>query len=143
MKRKKLCLLLAAVLVVAAVAIPFLIVKISKTFTDQEQAVRTDWTFDTGSLIRENSEWEINITQANLGDGLYAFQLVPKDIGAEGFTYYDQSVQDRLYHTLQELKSSPDISWTATQPLAVLNPYGTGSNGLYLYFETDFETKVS
>lgn len=68
---------------------------------------------------------------------------MPKDIKSEGFTYYDQEVQNRLYNTIEELKVSPDISWTATQPLAILNPYGTGSNGLYLYFKTDLETKVN
>ena len=34
--------------------------------------------------------------QANLGEGLYAFQLVPQDIESENFTYYDSSVQQRL-----------------------------------------------
>lgn len=143
MKKKNVLIAISVVIIIAVVAVPFLVIKISKAFTGQEQVVRTDWTFDTGGFIEENAEWEIDITRANLGEGIYAFQLVPKDIESEGFTYYDLEVQDRLYNTIEELKASSDISWTATQPLAILNPYGTGSNGLYLYFETDLETKVN
>ena len=52
-------------------------------------------------------------------------------------------MQQRLYQVVQELKNNDDLEWTASMPLAILNPYGTGSNGLYLYFETDFATSVS
>lgn len=132
----------AAVLVIAA-AVPMLVIHFSKAFTAQEQEVRTDWTFDTGSFIQESAQWEVDIMQANLGEGLYAFQLVPQDIESENFTYYDSSVQQRLSQVVQELKSMPEVTWPATQPLAILNPYGTGSNGLYLYFETDMATQIS
>lgn len=142
-KRKKLFLLLAAAVLVIAAAVPMLVIHFSKAFTAQEQAVRTDWTFDTGSFIQENAQWEVDIMQANLGEGLYAFQLVPQDIESENFTYYDSSVQQRLSQVVQELKSMPEVTWSATQPLAILNPYGTGSNGLYLYFETDMATQIS
>ena len=135
-------LLAAAVLVIVA-AVPMLVIHFSKAFTAQEQAVRTDWTFDTGNFIQENAQWEVDIMQANLGEGLYAFQLVPQDIESENFTYYDSSVQQRLSQVVQELKSMPEVTWSATQPLAILNPYGTGSNGLYLYFETDMATQIS
>lgn len=142
-KRKKLFLLLAAAVLVIAAAVPMLVIHFSKAFTAQEQAVRTDWTFDTGSFIQESAQWEVDIMQANLGEGLYAFQLVPQDIESENFTYYDSSVQQRLSQVVQELKSMPEVTWSATQPLAILNPYGTGSNGLYLYFETDMATQIS
>lgn len=142
-KRKKLFLLLAAAVLVIAAEVPLLVIHFSKAFTAQEQAVRTDWTFDTGSFIQENAQWEVDIMQANLGEGLYAFQLVPQDIESENFTYYDSSVQQRLSQVVQELKSMPEVTWPATQPLAILNPYGTGSNGLYLYFETDMATQIS
>lgn len=142
-KRKKLFLLLAAAVLVIAAAVPLLVIHFSKAFTAQEQAVRTNWTFDTGNFIQENAQWEVDIMQANLGEGLYAFQLVPQDIESENFTYYDSSVQQQLSQVVQELKSMPEVTWSATQPLAILNPYGTGSNGLYLYFETDMATQIS
>lgn len=42
--------------------------------------------------------------------------------------------------TSQEQKIRTD--WQADSPLAVINPYGTGSNGLYLYFSTDYAASV-
>ena len=86
----------------------------------------------------------MDIARAELGQGLPAFQLVPQDIEEEGFTYYDLEVQQRLDGALDEpeefARGSPG---RPPQPLAVLNPFGTGSNGLYLYFETDRDTCVS
>lgn len=138
-------LLLAAVILVAvlAVSVPIVVMAVSKSFTAQEHVVRTDWEIDAGTVIDQSEEFRVDIAQAKLGDGLRALQLIPQDIDEEGFTYYDLDVQQRLDGTLQSLKEMPDISWTATTPLAVLNPFGTGSNGLYLYFETDMATKVT
>lgn len=138
-------LLLAAVILVAvlAVSVPIVVMAVSKSFTAQEHVVRTDWEIDAGTVIDQSEEFRVDIAQAKLGDGLSALQLIPQDIDEEGFTYYDLDVQQRLDGALQSLKEMPDVSWTATTPLAVLNPFGTGSNGLYLYFETDMATKVT
>ena len=138
---------LAVILVVAAVAlaviIPVAVLAVSKLFTAQEHAVRTDWSFETGDVIAELEEWQVDFAEAELGEGLRAIQLVPQDIGEEGFTFYDLEVQQRLDGALQDIKTTQGMSWTATTPLAVLNPFGTGSNGLYLYFETEQDTKVT
>ena len=138
---------LAVILIVAAVAlailIPVAVLAVSKLFTAQEHAVRTDWSFETGDVIAELEEWQVDFAEAELGEGLRAIQLVPQDIGEEGFTFYDLEVQQRLDGALQDIKTTQGMSWTATTPLAVLNPFGTGSNGLYLYFETEQDTKVT
>lgn len=138
-------LLLAAVILVAvlAVSVPIVVMAVSKSFTAQEHVVRTDWEIDAGTVIDQSEEFQVDIAQAKLGDGLRALQLIPQDIDEEGFTYYDLDVQQRLDVALQSLKGLSGVSWTATTPLAVLNPFGTGSNGLYLYFETDMATKVT
>ena len=128
-----------ALLVVLALAIVMLV---SKAFTAQEHVVRTDWSFETGSLLEEMDEWQVDVNEAPLGEGLRAVQLVPQDLEEEGFTFYDTQVQQRLANTLESLKTE-GMQWTATTPLAVLNPFGTGSNGLYLYFTTDQPTRVS
>ena len=142
-KQKWKWLVLAGVVVLALAAlVPIVVVQVSKAFTAQEQAARTDWTFSTGDVVTRSSQWQVDIAEADLGDGLKALQLVPQDIEEEGFTYYDVDVQDRLCQVVQELKSASGMDWTASQPLAILNPYGTGSNGLYLYFETDLATTV-
>ena len=143
-KQKWKWLLLAGLVLAAlAVLVPVVVVQLSKAFTAREQAARTDWTFSTGDVVAQSSRWEVDLAEADLGDGLKALQLVPQDIGDEDFTYYDEGVQERLYHVVEELKHNSDLEWTASMPLAILNPYGTGSNGLYLYFETDMATSVS
>ena len=140
---KRLAVILVVAVVALAVIIPVAVLAVSKLFTAQEHAVRTDWSFETGDVIAELEEWQVDFAEAELGEGLRAIQLVPQDIGEEGFTFYDLEVQQRLDGALQDIKTTQGMSWTATTPLAVLNPFGTGSNGLYLYFETEQDTKVT
>ena len=140
---KKKILIVLAVLLVMIAAVPAIAMYVGKSFTAQETVVRTDWTTDVGEVFDQDEEHQIEYAQAELGDSIRVLQLVPMDIEEEGFTYYDTAVQDRLEGALENLKNSETMDWTAETPLAVLNPYGTGSNGLYLYFETDRETQVS
>ena len=142
-KRKNRILKIIIVLILVAIAIPVVVFAVAKSFTAQESVVRTDWEFETGGVIAANDQWQVEYTRAELGEGLHAFQLVPADISREGFTFYDVGVQERLEGALEDLKAQEEFSWTADRPLAVLNPYGTGSNGLYLYFETDVPTQAS
>lgn len=139
---KKLIIGIIAAVIVLVVAVPIIVMAVSKAFTAQESVVRTDWDFETGDTIGDNSTYSISYAQAELGDGLRTVQLIPDDIEEEGFTYYDTAVQERLSGALDDLKSN-GMAWTATTPLAVLNPFGTASNELYLYFQTDVATKVS
>ncbi len=140
-KRKKLIIGILIAVVVLIVAVPLIVLGVSKAFTAQESVVRTDWEFETGDTIGENAQEGVTYAEAELGDGLRAVQLIPDGINEEGFTYYDTGVQERLAGALDSLKAS--MTWTATTPLAVLNPFGTASNELYLYFQTDVATKVS
>ena len=142
-KYKKRIAVIVLVLAVIAASIPWIVVAVSKLFTAQEHAVRTDWTVETGELIGVNEEFGIEYAEADLGGGLRALQFIPQGIEDEGFTYYDTDVQARIEGALEQMKGDGRIEWTATTPLAVLNPYGTGSNGLYLYFETDYATSVT
>lgn len=141
-KHKKKLIIAAAAAAVFAAALPKAVLLGAKFFAAQETVVRTDWTMDVGSVVDEDEELQIEYAWAELGDGMNGLQLVPMDIEEEGFTVYDLSVQNRLEMALENLKNSGE-NWTAARPLAVLNPYGTGSNGLYLYFQTDNKTKVS
>lgn len=140
--RKKLIIGVILGVVVLVVAVPLIVLGVSKAFTAQESVVRTDWEFETGDTIGENSQLEVTYAEAELGDGLRAVQLIPDDIEEEGFTFYDTAVQERLAGALDSLKTG-GMNWTATTPLAVLNPFGTAGNELYLYFQTDVATKVS
>ena len=102
-------ILAGVVLLALAVLIPIVVVQVSKAFTAQEQAARTDWTFSTGDVVAQSSQWQVDLTEADLGDGLKALQLVPQDIEDEDFTYYDEDVQERLYQMVQELKNNSDL----------------------------------
>lgn len=141
-KRKKKLLIALVIVLLLIAAVPAIVMYVAKSFTAQETVVRTDWTTDVGEVFEQNQELQIEYAEAELGDGIRVLQLVPMDIEAEGFTYYDTAVQERLESALEDLKAD-GMDWSADTPLAVLNPYGTGSNGLYLYFKTDLETQVS
>lgn len=133
----------AAIILVCLAGIIFAIVMaVAKGFTEQEHAVRSDWSVETGDMLVSNEDLGLDIYESSASsDQLRIIQMVPTEVSEEGFTYYDADVQNRLAQALAEVKDR--TIWTADAPLAVLNPFGTGSNGLYLYFETDFETQVS
>lgn len=143
MARRKTIGIVLGALVVLAVAVAAAVYLAARHFVDQEQQVRTVWQVDVGELLGRDEELDLEICQAALEADLTVIQLVPFEVDQDGFTYYDVSVQDRLAQALEQAKDRPDESWTADAPLAVLNPYGTGSNGLYLYFETDLPTQVT
>ena len=132
---KRIAAMLIAIIVVAGAAWG-IAVAAGKAFTAQEQEVRSDWTTETGNLMDSTDEG------IDIHSDLHVAQLIPSDIENDGFTYYDEGVQQRLSDALGTLKDI-GIDWSASNPLAVLNPFGTGSNGLYLYFETDYPTQVS
>lgn len=139
-RKKRAMMIAAAVVVVIAVGI-VAAVFIGRSFTAQESEVRSDWSVEAGALLSSSDEHGVDIREASMSATLRVAALVPNEIDTEDFTYYDEDVQDRLAATLGEMKAAG--AWTAVNPLAVLNPFGTGSNALYLYFTTDFETEVS
>ena len=61
-------------------------------------------------------------------------ECFPDENEEEGFTYYDEDVQRRLAAAI--VKMAKEADFTMEAPLAILNPFGTGSNGLYLHFDT-------
>lgn len=140
-RRKKVCLILAlaTLLIVAALVIVF---AVARAFVAQEHEVRSVWQVDVGEMLGKDETLELEICQAALESDLSVIQLVPYEVDQEGFTYYDTGVQDRLAQALDTAKQR-NGGWTAEAPLAILNPFGTGSNGLYLYFETTLPTQVS
>ena len=130
-----------AVVAVVGIAIYGIVVAVGVSFTAKEGEVRSDWLIEAGELIVSGGELGIAVHEASVDSSMRIIQLVPEEHEDEGFTYYDVDVQNRIASAISEAKDS--ATWTADNPLAVLNPFGTGSNGLYLYFTTDFETQVS
>ena len=138
--KKKILIVIAAVVVLLIAAL-VIVYCLGKNFVEQEGKVRTDWEVDAGALLDTDETLQVELRRSLAQANITVLQLVPTELEDEGFTYYDAGVQDRLHQMVEEMKGAEQ--WTADMPLAILNPYGTGSNGLYLYFETDMRTQVS
>ncbi len=132
------------IIVVVIVVILCAVLIGGKMFTAAEHNVRSDWSVETGDLIVSQEDLDVNVYEAAAQtDGLTVVQLSPAEVGQEDFSYYDEGVQNRLAEAVGQLKEEADSEWTPDDPLAVLNPFGSASNELYLYFETDSKTQVS
>ena len=140
-------------LLVAATAAVLLVLFVAAIVIDSEQdeesgtATTTELEMqlvDTSSLLGSN-DYDVIVSDAGLSDDLAVLSILPTEVEDEGFTYYDLSVQERLAQTVSVLASGGDTldEWTFDAPLAIINPYGTGSNGLYLCFDSEFEGQLS
>lgn len=109
-------------------------------FMSSETSIRDSWEVETGDLLVSNEAYQVSAYEADLDASINVINLVPDEIEEEGFTYYDESVQQRIAATL--VRAGERGNFTLESPLAVLNPFGTGSNGLYLYFTTDWSSQI-
>ena len=129
------------VIAVIAVAAYFIYRAVVYTQMSEETAPRSPGLRIQGTLLREDEDSSVKIYRDDRQEDMEIYQIVPSDVENENFTYYDPDVQQRLDDTLQALKSEADYS--LEEPLAVWNPYGTGSNGLYLYFDAQNAAQVT
>lgn len=140
-KHRKGIIIAIVALLFVIFALPRIIIEVSKSFTAQETNIRETWAASDGELLEINEEYQVEVRAADFEASIYVIELNPVEIATEGFTFYDEDVQDRLDSTIEEIYSSGE--WTVEEPLAIMNPYGTASNGLYLAFETDLNTEVT
>ncbi len=140
-RKIKILIIVVIVLLVLLLAIPRIVVLVGKSFTGQESLVRSDWSSITGELLVTDEENSISINEADIESDIHVIQLSPLDVSDEDFTYYDESVQQRIEACIANI--AEEQNWSIEQPLAILNPYGTGSNGLYLRFNTDLKTQAT
>lgn len=140
-KKRVIVLVIVIALVVLAVAGYFIARGVAQSFIQSEIQTRSDWEIDTGDLEEREASQQVTVYTDPVEASIEITQIVPDEFEDEGFTYYDEDVQDRLATTLLGL--TQDKEYTLTAPLAVLNPFGTGSNGLYMYFQTDAPTRVT
>lgn len=54
---------------------------------------------------------------------------------------YTESYQEDVQKEIDQLKS--EGGYTLENPLLLVNPYGTNTTGLYIYFQTDESVRVS
>lgn len=139
-KKARIIVIVLAAVVVLAVAVFFIVRGVAHSFIQSEIQTREDWEIDTGDVEDREASQNVTVYSAPVEASIQVQQIVPDEYEDEGFTYYDESVQDRLAYTLLQLVK--EEKYTLESPLAVLNPFGTGSNGLYLYFSTYSPTRV-
>lgn len=127
-------------LAVLALAAYFIARGVASSFIQSEISTREDWSISTGDVADREASQQVTVYTDPVEASFEITQIVPDEYEEEGFTYYDEEVQDRLAYTLLQL--TQEGNYTLESPLAILNPFGTGSNGLYLYFGTNNPTKV-
>ena len=128
-QKARIIVIVLAAVVVLAVAVFFIVRGVAHSFIQSEIQTREDWEIDTGDVEDREASQNVTVYSAPVEASIQVQQIVPDEYEDEGFTYYDESVQDRLAYTL--LQMVKEEKYTLESPLAVLNPFGTGSNGLY------------
>ncbi len=141
LKRWQQVMVILAVIAVVCAAVFGIYKLVVRTQMNEETKKRDSWTVETGDLIRQNSDQRVNIYAAATDSQITVYQMLPREIEMDSFTFYDEQVQERLAAALEELKAARE--YTLEEPLAVWNPFSTGSNGLYLYFDYDGAAGVS
>ena len=129
-------LIIAAVCVVCAVVVFEIVVRV---MMDSEMRSRDDWNVQVGEHQYTSEERAVSVYDASVESTISVSRIVPDEYEEDGFTYYDEDVQQRLGQQLMEIVGQ-DASMDA--PLAILDPFGTGSNGLLLSFQTERRSQI-
>ena len=137
---KKKILVGAAVLVVLAAVVLTGVLVVSKYLVGGEKRTRDKWEVETGTYTFTDDEINVQMYRQPVEASIEVAQILPGEYEQEGFTYYNEEVQQRLAQSLMTMMAGGEFTMEA--PLAVLNPFGTGSNGLYLYFNTDTNCQI-
>lgn len=137
---KKKILVGAAILVVLAAVILTGVLVVSRYLVGGEKRARDKWEIETGTYTFTDDEIDVQMYRQPVEASIEVAQILPGEYEQEGFTYYDEEVQQRLAQSLMTMMARG--GYTMDAPLAVLNPFGTGSNGLYLYFTTDYNCQI-
>lgn len=137
---KKKILVGVAILVVLAAVILTGVLVVSRYLVGGEKRARDKWEIETGTYTFTDDEINVQMYRQPVEASIEVAQILPGEYEQEGFTYYDEEVQQRLAQSLMTMMARG--GYTMDAPLAVLNPFGTGSNGLYLYFTTDYNCQI-
>ena len=129
-------LIIAAVCVVCAVVVFEIVVRVMMY---SEMRSRDDWNVQVGEHQYTSEERAVSVYDASVESTISVSRIVPDEYEEDGFTYYDEDVQQRLGQQLMEMVGQ---GASMDAPLAVLDPFGTGSNGLLLSFQTERRSQI-
>lgn len=139
MDRKRLIkwLIIALIAIACAFGIFELVVYV---LMGSEMKSRDDWNIQVGEQMFTSEERGVSLYEAPCEASITVSRMLPNEYEEEGFTYYDEAVQQRLGQQLLEMTQAE--RYTMEAPLAILDPFGTGSNGLLLSFDTDRKCQI-
>lgn len=113
-KKERSKLYLAAVIFIIVMflfAAVFFIYKTVVNVKMSEETERRDtWVTETGDLILENEEQSVSIYEDTHQSEMQILQIIPQEVDEDNFTYYDTNVQERLEYTIEDLKSSENMT---------------------------------
>lgn len=113
-KKERSKLYLAAVIFIIVMflfAAVFFIYKTVVNVKMSEETERRDtWVTETGDLILENEEQSVSIYEDTHQSEMEILQIIPQEVDEDNFTYYDTNVQERLEYTIEDLKSSENMT---------------------------------
>lgn len=139
MDRKRLIkwLIIALIAIACAFGIFELVVYV---LMGSEMKSRDDWNIQVGEQMFTSEERGVSLYEAPCEASITVSRMLPNEYEEEGFTYYGEAVQQRLGQQLLEMTQAE--RYTMEAPLAILDPFGTGSNGLLLSFDTDRKCQI-
>ena len=108
------------VLAVLALAAYFIARGVASSFIQSEISTREDWSISTGDVADREASQQVTVYTDPVEASIEITQIVPDEYEEEGFTYYDEEVQDRLAYTLLQL--TQEGNYTLESPLAILKP---------------------
>lgn len=124
--------------------------KENNSVTDDEQSkVDTTNQIKNEESSTEQPTEEITQTTVTLGNEAYENFINNEDIKATAIkegnlknfdTIYNREYQKAVSSVIESHKSNDE--YTLERPLMILNPYGTSTTGLYVYFKTETATSV-
>lgn len=113
-KKERSKLYLAAVIFIIVMflfAAVFFIYKTVVNVKMSEETERRDtWVTETGDLILVNEEQSVSIYEDTHQSEMEILQIIPQEVDEDNFTYYDTNVQERLEYTIEDLKSSENMT---------------------------------
>lgn len=95
LKRWQQVMVILAVIAVVCAAVFGIYKLVVRTQMNEETKKRDSWTVETGELIRQNSDQRVNIYAAATDSQITVYQMLPREIEMDSFTFYDEQVQQR------------------------------------------------
>lgn len=103
-------------LAVLALAAYFIARGVASSFIQSEISTREDWSISTGDVADREASQQVTVYTDPVEASFEITQIVPDEYEEEGFTYYDEEVQDRLAYTCYSSPRRGITPWNLPWP---------------------------